>query len=226
MGLFQRLRQSFAAPAPEAVSRRRFVAGAGLAAGALLAPNAYAAARLDIEPGTLVDAQGRPLGRAAMAAEPFVGEIMIFAGNFAPQGWAFCNGQFLSINQNQALFSILFNTYGGDGTSTFALPDLRGRFPTHSGNSTGPGLTQRVRGERGGQENVALTAPEMPQHLHTVPQVLVRGAGTQTVGVTTGSSQGTASTWVTGNGQAHNNMPPYLGLNFCIALQGIYPSQG
>ena len=98
-------------------------------------------------------------------SEPFVGEIRMFAGNFAPQGWAFCDGQLLSVNQNDALFSLLGTIYGGDGRTTFGLPDLRGRLPMHAG--TGPGLSPQRMGSMGGQENVTLTVNEMPAHSHS-----------------------------------------------------------
>ncbi|NOT56941.1 MAG: phage tail protein, partial [Deltaproteobacteria bacterium] len=101
-------------------------------------------------------------------SDPFIGEIIMFGGNFAPRGWAFCNGQLLSIAQNTALFSILGTTYGGDGRTTFALPDLRGRVPVHAGNSQGPGLPPVQLGEMAGSPSVTLTVSQMPMHNHLV----------------------------------------------------------
>lgn len=155
--------------------------------------------------------------------EPFLGEILIVAFNFAPRGWASCNGQLLAINQNQALFSVLGTTYGGNGTTTFALPDFRGRSPIHWGDST-------TLGEKSGEENHTLILSEIPQHGHvlSLPMSQIRGAGTQVVGLqkvgVTGSSD-TITVAPSGSSQPHNNMPPYLVLNFIIALQGIYPSR-
>lgn len=225
MGLLDRLRRSFATPDPEAVSRRQFVAGAGVAAGAMMLP-AYASPAgpdLGIEPGTLVDAQGRPLDRPAQISEPFIGTIAMFGFNFPPRGWARCDGQLLPIRGYEALFSLLGTIYGGDGQTTFGLPDLRGRFPMHDGS--GPGLSPRVQGTKSGQESVALTSLEMPAHTHGVPQAQVRGAGTQVTGVTTGGDQGLSATAAAGASQPHNNMPPFLAVNFCIALVGIFPSR-
>ena len=137
-------------------------------------------------------------------AEPGLGEITLFGGNFAPRGWAFCDGQLLPIAQNSALFSILGTTYGGDGRTTFGLPDLRGRGVMHTG--AGLGLTPRVLGETGGVEDASLSVAQMPSHDHTLPP----------------SSNVTE---VTGGGQAHGNMQPYLGLNRVIALNGLFPSR-
>ncbi|MCU1265471.1 MAG: Tail Collar domain protein [Acidobacteria bacterium] len=168
---------------------------------------------------------------------PFMSEIRIFSFNFAPKGWAQCNGQFLPINQNQALFSLLGTTYGGNGQTTFALPDLRGRVPFHTGQSF-------VQGQAGGQEVHTLTLSEMPTHTHTlVGNNAVVGAATNaTLGVptnnywanagknvfTTGQpnsvmSPGTVSN--TGGSQPHENRSPYLVLTYCIALVGVFPSR-
>ena len=165
-------------------------------------------------------------------AEPFLGMIMLFGGNFAPSGWALCNGQLLSIQQNTALFSILGTTYGGNGTSNFALPDLRGRVPVHFGQ--GPGLSNYSEGEVGGSESVTLQTTEMPPHQHTQPAT----EGVQTTnrpnnalpaegGVYAGTSDGSAlaPTSSAGGGQPHENRQPYLTMNYCIALQGIFPSR-
>lgn len=222
MDLFRRLRRSFASPAPDPVTRRRFFAGAGVGAAALLGADVQAAP-LDIEPGTLVDAQGRPLSRSARAADPILGEIMMFAGNFAPRGWAQCNGSLLPINTNQALFSIIGTIYGGDGRTTFALPDLRGRAPIHYG--TGPGLSNRVLGQRGGSESHTLTPNQLPPHDHGVPGVQVRGTGTRVVGAAEGGERGSIATGTAGGGQPVDHVSPFLAINFIIALVGVYPSR-
>ena len=160
--------------------------------------------------------------------EPFIGQIIMFAGNFAPRGWAFCDGQLLPISQNTALFSILGTTYGGDGRTTFALPDLRGRVPMHAGH--GPGLSSRRIGEKGGQESVTLTIAEMPSHTHsalssstidpTSTGAFVKGAVNATG--TTPSINVTNS----GGNLPHNNVQPYGCVNFIIALYGAFPSRG
>jgi microcystin-dependent protein len=171
------------------------------------------------------------------AQEPFIGEIRLFAGNFAPRGWAFCNGQLLAISQNSALFAILGTTYGGDGRTTFALPDLRGRAPVHSGFSQGPGLTRRNLGEKGGQENVTLSVEQVPSHTHAArasgdfpdsssPAGNFLGTMQRTrIYSSSGSdvSMATGAIGPAGENQPHNNMPPYLGLNYIIALQGLFP---
>ncbi len=164
-------------------------------------------------------------------ATPFLSEIRIFSFGFAPKGWALCNGQLLPINQNQALFSLLGTTYGGDGRTNFALPNLQGRMPCHMGN----GLTL---GESDGEENHTLIIAEMPAHTHTA-NALASGTSANPAGNvwanggTTAYAQATglapmspAAIGVTGGSQPHPNLPPYLTLNFCIALQGIFPSQG
>ncbi len=159
---------------------------------------------------------------------PFIGEILITAFNYAPRGWALCNGQILNINTNAALFSLLGTTYGGNGVTTFALPDFRGRCPIHFGE--GFGLSPYTIGEIGGTPTHTLTVAEMPQHTHTLTtstgQVL--GTGTQVTGMVQVGSLGTTTDLTLANAgasQAHNNMPPYLVLSFCIATQGLYPSQ-
>ena len=169
-------------------------------------------------------------------AQPFLSEIRLFSFNFPPRGWALCNGQLLPINQNQALFALLGTNYGGDGEVNFALPDLRGRVPIHEG--TGPGLTPRLLGARIGAESVTLTEGQMPQHAHA--QAAVASAATTTspantlpaqsatpiwrTGAATPLSTGVASS-PTGGSQPHPNMMPFLAINFCIALQGIFPPQ-
>lgn len=162
---------------------------------------------------------------------PFLGEIRIVSFNFAPQGWAFCNGQFLPINQNQPLFSILGTTYGGNGQTTFALPDLRGRAPLHRGSNF-------TLGQRGGAEFHTLTQSEMPAHTH---QMQVSNSTGDTVLPTNAALANSPAkiyhaptnlttlnpTSVTnaGGSQAHENRQPFLVLNFCIALIGVFPSQ-
>ncbi len=171
-------------------------------------------------------------------ADPFVAEIRIFAFNFAPTGWAFCNGQLLPISQNTALFSLLGTMYGGDGKSTFALPNMQNSAPMHWGQ--GPGLSLRVEGEIGGSTTVTLLTSEMPVHGHTVSATANFGNRNSPANTTPGAApsgnpvykSGSSntnmdftSTSIAGGGQPHNNMPPYLTLNFCIAVQGIYPSR-
>lgn len=175
--------------------------------------------------------------------EAFIATILLFAGNFAPRGWLFCQGQLLPINQNQALFSLLGTTYGGDGVTTFALPDLRSRVPVGAGQ--GPGLTNRALGEKGGTETVALSAEQLPAHTHqllasTAPADLndpTNAALAQTVdpSYTPGPPvyakdaptvpMMAGSVGAAGGSQSHPNMPPYLGLNYIICLEGIYPSR-
>ncbi|QHT57736.1 phage tail protein [Cellulomonas sp. H30R-01] len=177
-------------------------------------------------------------------ADPFVAEIRMFAGNFAPKGWALCNGQILPISQNTALFSLLGTTYGGDGRSTFGLPDLQGRSPVHHGQ--GPGLQPVALGEELGSSTVTLLESEMPLHGHTVATLPdgTRGTtgnpsgaawATSRIGRVTeelyGSGPGAltmspGALAVTGGGQPHDNLPPYLVLTFIIALQGIFPPRG
>lgn len=176
-------------------------------------------------------------------SEPFIAEIRIFAGNFAPRSWAFCNGQLLPISQNTALFSLIGTTYGGDGRTTTALPNLEGRAPMHPGR--GPGLTDRRLGQRGGVETVTLSETQIPNHNHAVlasddPGGFAGGGPNSATPVgshfanTSSSGQYYApgqpdspmnETGETGGSQAHNNMQPYLAINFIIALQGLYPSR-
>jgi microcystin-dependent protein len=168
-------------------------------------------------------------------ATPFVGEIYIVPYNFAPSGFAFCDGQILSIAQNAALFSLLGTTYGGDGISTFALPDLQGRTPISSGQ--GPGLSLRDLGESGGAAAVTLAASEMPPHAHsltTSPAPADRSnARANYLAVPPDPTYSSAASDTSlanallpaGSGQPHNNLSPYLVLNFVIALQGVFPSR-
>jgi microcystin-dependent protein len=173
-------------------------------------------------------------------ADPFVAEIRIFPFNFAPRGWAWCDGQLLPLSQNTALFSLLGTTYGGNGKSNFALPDLQGRAPMHPGQ--GPGLSLHDLGETGGSETVTLLQSEIPSHSHQ-PAMSVRPVDSLNP-----SDNGTGNGLGTGNGvyiepgaqtqlnfqaltpaggdQPHNNMQPYLTFYFCIALQGVFPPRG
>jgi microcystin-dependent protein len=172
-----------------------------------------------------------------MVSEPFVGEIRMFGFNFPPQGWAFCDGQLLSISQNAALFSLLGTIYGGDGVSNFALPDLRSRVPVSLGQ--GEGLSSYAEGQAGGTETVTLGPAQMPAHTHAVsasssPAASERPAGRvlarspdhsyipepDTDTVMNAKMIGEA-----GNSQPHDNIQPYLVLNFCIALQGVFPAR-
>jgi microcystin-dependent protein len=192
--------------------------------------------------GGEVRAEGTSSSQGMGYANPTLAEIIMFGGTFAPRNWALCNGQVQAISQNTALFSLLGTNYGGDGRTTFALPDLRGRVPMHAGQ--GPGLTARSLGQQGGTEAVGLSESEMPAHEHgpslpvstseadaTTPDGNALGAqpdsrGTVPVysaGATDGSMAVSSSS--AGGGQAHTNVQPYLALNFIIALQGTYPSR-
>jgi len=195
--------------------------------------------------------------------DPFIGEIVLFAGNFAPRSWALCDGQLLAINSHSALFSILGTTYGGDGRTTFALPDLRGRTPVHPGH--GPGLSDYDLGERGGTERVTLTVAQMPSHSHIAslssasavvsipansgdgtveipgntsilakvmdangdPAMAYAPQASQDTNLAPVAAAVTGSVTVFNNGgsQYHTNIQPFLGINYIIALQGIFPSR-
>jgi microcystin-dependent protein len=179
-------------------------------------------------------------------SQPFVGQIALFPYNFAPRGWAFCAGQLLPISQNTALFSLLGTFYGGDGKATFALPDLQGRVPIGAGQ--GPGLSSYIQGEEAGVENVSLLSTELPSHNHTLSvttdvattataagnQLGTPQVGSPHTGFTKGNiySSSTPNTPLaptaitpTGSGLPHNNIQPYQVLQYCIALQGIYPAR-
>lgn len=169
-------------------------------------------------------------------SEPFLAEVRIVAFNFAPRGWAFCDGQILPISQNQSLYSLLGTTYGGDGRTSFALPDLRGRVPIHVGRSNGGPV--HTLGQKGGEETHTLSAAEMPQHTHPLQATNNPGTGTAPQGAVlaeaslpvygsfaTATAMGSGSVANVGGGQAHNDMQPTLVLNFCIALQGLFPSR-
>jgi len=170
-------------------------------------------------------------------SEPFAGEIRMFAGNFAPRGWAFCDGQLLAVSQNDALFSLLGTIYGGDGRTTFALPELRGRLPMHAG--VGPGLSSRRLGTKSGSEKVTVTLNQMASHGHAMQGS--KGNGTDANpkdNVLAGSSvlepyyngspttqMASASVSSVGGAQSHTNVMPFLCIHFIIALFGIYPSR-
>jgi len=184
---------------------------------------------------------GLSVSQSAIASEPFIGQIQMVGFNFAPRGWALCDGQILSISQHTALFSLLGTTYGGDGRSTFALPDLRGRVAIHPG--TGPGLSNYRWGQRGGTETVTLTTNQMPSHSHSA---VLRGkddrgdATTPTDNSLASKSRtkiysseapdvdlqaGSVTIGNNGGGQAHENRMPYLSVYHTIALTGIFPSR-
>lgn len=169
-------------------------------------------------------------------ADPFLGEIRPFAGNFAPLGWALCQGQLLPIAQNDALFALIGTTYGGDGQTTFALPNLAGRIPLHQG--AGPGLTPRALGEAGGSETVTLNVQQLPAHTHAAlgansgaDKVSPAGAfwstdpggNTGAYSTAAGGQMAAGAVGVAGGGQAHANVQPFLVLNYIIALEGIFP---
>lgn len=170
-------------------------------------------------------------------ADPFVAEIRIFGFNFAPKGWAFCDGQIMPISQNTALFSLLGTSYGGDGKSTFALPNLQGNLPLHAGQ--GPGLSPYDIGQTGGSETVTLLQSEVPLHTHSLNASASEAGSTAPGGQLFAAGQGIAEyappaggamlaaqmIAPVGGDQPHNNMQPYLTLSFCIALQGVYPSR-
>ena len=174
-------------------------------------------------------------------ADPFVAEIRIFAFNFAPKGWAWCNGQLLPLSQNTALFSLLGTTYGGDGKSTFALPDMQGNAPMHPGQ--GPGLSLHDLGEMGGSETVTLLESEIPSHSHTARSVgqqadIQQPTSTVSLGRPVGAlpyvpgpnpplvMMAPEALPPAGGDQPHNNMQPYLTFYFNIALQGVFPPRG
>ena len=168
-----------------------------------------------------------------------LGEIRLFGGNFAPRGWALCDGQLLPIAQNAALFSLLGTTYGGDGRNTFALPDLRGRVPLHAGR--GPGLTERRLGAHGGVEQVTLNAAEIPPHNHSLQASAAAGGLASPLGALLGAGEEMVRTPYTldgggvamapgsiantGGGQPHTNVQPFLTVHYIIALQGVFPAR-
>jgi microcystin-dependent protein len=173
-------------------------------------------------------------------ADPFVAEIRIFPFNFAPKGWAWCDGQLLPLSQNTALFSLLGTTYGGDGKSNFALPDLQGRAPMHPGQ--GPGLSLHDLGETGGSETVSLLESEIPAHSHGLMSLGAFGNRSSPIGNSIARpsagngfvppagaplvAMAPENLPPAGGDQPHNNMQPYLTFYFCIALQGVFPPRG
>jgi microcystin-dependent protein len=172
----------------------------------------------------------------ASAQNPYLGEIRFVAFNFAPQGWALCNGQLLPINQYEALFNLLGTNFGGDGKTNFALPDMRGRVPVGTGQGTG--LTERIIGAQGGQENVTLTVDQMPAHRHALQASSTTAnskapagnalANSSTAPIYTNQTADVAleakSVTIAGKSQPHENMQPFLGMTCIIALQGIFPT--
>lgn len=170
-------------------------------------------------------------------SEPFVGEIRMFAGNFAPRGWAFCDGQLLAVSQNDALFSLFGTIYGGDGRTTFGLPDLRGRIPIHAGS--GPGLSPRRLGAKGGAENVTLTVNQLPSHGHNFRAVTGPADRTSPDAATVAESVtndiynveipdsplSSSAVSKVGGSRSHTNLMPFLCIHFIVALFGIYPSR-
>jgi microcystin-dependent protein len=172
-----------------------------------------------------------------MADEPYISEIKLFAFNFPPRGWAPCNGQILPIASNQALFSLLGTTYGGNGQTTFGLPNLQGRVPIHFGNYFGGG--NYSLGQVGGQENVTLITPQIPVHTHfvqasntaaadtypTTTNLWAKGSSHSGFATTANNTMNPAAIGNSGGSQPHNNQSPYLVVNFCIAIQGIFPSR-
>lgn len=172
--------------------------------------------------------------------DPFVAEIRLFPFTFAPKGWAFCDGQLLPISQNTALFSLLGTTYGGDGRSTFALPDLQGRVPVNDGQ--GPGLSERFLGEAGGSDTVTLLASEVPTHAHAMTASAAAAVSRSPSGELFANESGGVNSYASlsgapaallaaaasgpaGGGAPHNNLAPYLVVNYCIALQGVFPQR-
>ena len=169
-------------------------------------------------------------------SEPFLGEIRMFAGNFAPRGWALCDGQLLAVSQNDALFALFGTFYGGDGRITFGLPDLRGRIPIHAG--TGPGLTNRRLGAKAGQETVTVTTQQLPPHTHQLQadnnaanehimsgNVLAHAPSSIYISGGGGATMAAQAIGNTGGGQPHGDIQPFLCINFIVALIGIFPSR-
>ncbi len=214
-------------------NRRRFLAKTlGVLAGTSLI-GGVAKAFAQIGQKTVTSSGGQ---KPLTVAYPYLGEIMMFAGNFAPSGWAFCNGSLVSISSNTALFSLLGTMYGGDGVTSFALPDFRGRVPIHAG--TGSGLSSYAVGQHGGEETHTLVTNEMPSHNHAANADVSNGTspspsnnlpavnseGIEHYGSTQNGSMNANAIGATGGSQPHNNIQPYLTVTFCIATAGTYPS--
>lgn len=171
-------------------------------------------------------------------ADPYIGEIRMFAGNFAPLDWSFCNGNLIAISQNEALYNLIGTTYGGDGQTTFALPNLYGRIPLHQGQ--GPGLANYVLGQSAGTETVTLNTTQLPAHIHQLLAANLPGSVTDpknsilaqspsqiyTTDTSTPATMNANALTPAGGSQPHDNMMPYLAVNFIISLYGIYPQQG
>ncbi|MEZ4701043.1 MAG: tail fiber protein [Rhodothermales bacterium] len=161
--------------------------------------------------------------RPALAQDPFVGEVRLVGFNFCPRGWTEASGQLLPIAQYQALFSLYGTIYGGDGQTTFALPDLRGRAPIHEGQ--GAGLQTYTMGQRGGAESITLTPNEIPSHAHAFTELSSANGTEEGIVLRSGAGDQQASTTSVGGSQGHENRPPYLVMRYCVALEGIYPSR-
>jgi microcystin-dependent protein len=216
--------------AANVITRREVLRRVAFGSGAVLLPGLLAACVDDFNPLTPEEAIASG-DVSAMTTEPFLSQISIVSFNFPPKGWALCNGQFLPINQNQALFALLGTTYGGNGQTTFALPNLRGRVPIHMGNG-------HTLGEAAGSTSVTVNIQQLPTHLHGLMATNQNGATANPANAFLGAvnslyrsppdtltSMAPASVTSVGGSQPHNNMMPYLTLNFIIALQGIFPSQ-
>lgn len=154
---------------------------------------------------------------------PFIGDIKLVGFTFCPRGWTEANGQLLEIQTWQALFSLYGTTYGGDGRTTFGLPDLRSRIPIHVGQ--GPSLANYVQGETGGAETVTLTSDQMPVHNHTFTELTDRNGTTDGLVIRNGGGEQATLTTDAGGSQAHENRPPYLVMRYCVALEGLFPSR-
>jgi microcystin-dependent protein len=215
-------------------NRRRFLAKAlGVLAGTSLI-GGVAKAFAQIGQKTIASNGGQ---KQVAGTDAYLGEIMMFAGNFAPTGWAYCDGSLLLISSNEALFSLLGTNYGGDGVTHFALPDFRGRVPV--GYGSGPGLSSYAVGQSGGEEKHTLQTGEMPSHNHAAYADVsdgtsatpsnnlpaVNSEGIEHYGSTQNGSMNANAIGATGGSQPHNNIQPYLTVSFCIATAGIYPSR-
>ncbi len=161
--------------------------------------------------------------KPALAQEAFIGEIRLVGYTFCPRGWTEADGQLLNISQYSALFSLYGTTYGGDGRTTFGLPDLRSRVPMHVGQ--GAGLSSYALGQKGGAETVTLTTNQIPSHSHTIVELTAATGTANGSRARTGGGEQDTATSATGGSQSHENRPPYLVLRYCVALEGVYPSR-